>query len=443
MTDYDGFCKISVDERLQPNYSESFQSVLSSSPGGRYAISTPKYGSMNFSEGYGTQTESSTRNSFTSPHKSKKNKSDSEERTSLSKSLSLKPTMFNNKGKKKQKDVDLKMIQNDNFHLELKCAEMRKRNISLAAENRQANERMASLDAQLEIYMQSEAEVTQLLRQEQNKIIDMQEHLKSMEEEKNAIRASIRDSQCLSIFQLDSKLEKLQNEVAKTQVYHSYPDIDLDEKFNDFCDRINQIKTHVKYHNDKLLFMKKTIPEAILDKIMDHYKYYDLKPTQITDEMKIDNLMKVLALVQTSDNKLVPDRESESGQQLRIDVDTTLPVCRKLEDEELTMVSTLKRRQSDQEIASMLNSTSGMYDEDLSATKTISSMSSSDEEIEFGCVRPRKAPSKPKRATKTPRNLNFEPNPMDFPLNESYFKERGFLRKSGRFFRKMLRGSKS
>ena len=24
---------------------------------------------------------------------------------------------------------------------------------------------------------------------------------------------------------------------------------DLDEKFNEFCDRINEIKTHVKYHN--------------------------------------------------------------------------------------------------------------------------------------------------------------------------------------------------
>lgn len=54
----------------------------------------------------------------------------------------------------------------------------------------------------------------------------MQEHVKSMEEEKDAIQASIRDSQCLSIFQLTSKLEKLQDEVAKTQVYHSYPDID-------------------------------------------------------------------------------------------------------------------------------------------------------------------------------------------------------------------------
>ena len=53
----------------------------------------------------------------------------------------------------------------------------------------------------------------------------MQEHVKSMEEEKDAIQASIRDSQSLSIFQLTSKLEKLQDEVAKTQVYHSYPDI--------------------------------------------------------------------------------------------------------------------------------------------------------------------------------------------------------------------------
>ena len=58
----------------------------------------------------------------------------------------------------------------DNFK-ELKCAEMRKRNISLAAENRQVNEKLASLDAQLEIYMHSEAEVSQMLRQEQNKVI--------------------------------------------------------------------------------------------------------------------------------------------------------------------------------------------------------------------------------------------------------------------------------
>ena len=58
----------------------------------------------------------------------------------------------------------------DNFK-ELKCAEMRKRNISLAAENRQVNEKLASLDAQLEIYIHSEAEVSQMLRQEQNKVI--------------------------------------------------------------------------------------------------------------------------------------------------------------------------------------------------------------------------------------------------------------------------------
>ena len=59
----------------------------------------------------------------------------------------------------------------DIFFKELKCAEMRKRNISLAAENRQVNEKLASLDAQLEIYMHSEAEVSQMLRQEQNKVI--------------------------------------------------------------------------------------------------------------------------------------------------------------------------------------------------------------------------------------------------------------------------------
>ena len=53
----------------------------------------------------------------------------------------------------------------------------------------------------------------------------MQEQVKSMEEEKETIQASIRDSQSLSIFQLTSKLEQLQNEVAKTQVYHHYPDI--------------------------------------------------------------------------------------------------------------------------------------------------------------------------------------------------------------------------
>ena len=48
---------------------------------------------------------------------------------------------------------------------------MRKRNITLAAENRQVNERLANLDAQLEIYIHSEAEVSQMLRQEQNKVI--------------------------------------------------------------------------------------------------------------------------------------------------------------------------------------------------------------------------------------------------------------------------------
>ena len=65
--------------------------------------------------------------------------------------------------------------------------------------------------------------------------------------------------------------------------------------------------------------------------------------------MKIDNLVKVLALVQTSDNKPIPGRESESSEQSHIDV-TALPVPRKVEDEELTMVSTLKRRQSEQEV---------------------------------------------------------------------------------------------
>jgi len=439
MADDDGFNKISVDERLQPNYSTSFQSVLSSSPGGRYTISTPKYGSMNFSEGYCTQ-ESSTR---ISPQRTKKNKSNSESRTSLSKSLSLNPTMFNKKEKKKQKDFDFKMIQNDNFHLELKCAEMRKRNISLTAENRQISERMASLDAQLEIYTESEAEVSQMLRQEQNKIIDMQEQMKSMEEEREAMQASLRDSQCLSILQLTSKLEKLQDEVAKTQVYHSYPDIDLDEKFNDFCDRIIEIKSHVKYHNDKLLFMKKTIPETILNKIKDHYKYFDLKPSLLTDEMKIDNLIKVMAFVQTSEDKPVPDEKLESDEQSQFHVNETLSVPRKVEDEELTMVSTLKRRQSDPEIESILNSTSGSYAEDKYATKTRSPISSSDDEIEAGCVRSRKTPTKPKRAKKTHRNLNFEPDPTNFPIDQSNLKRKGFLRKSGRFFRKMLRGSKS
>jgi len=75
-----------------------------------------------------------------------------------------------------------------------------------------------------------------------------------------------------------------------------------------------------------------------------------LKPSQLTDEMKIDNLVKVLALVQTSDNKPIPGRESESSEQSHIDVTVALPVPRKVEDEELTMVSTLKRRQSEQEV---------------------------------------------------------------------------------------------
>ena len=75
-----------------------------------------------------------------------------------------------------------------------------------------------------------------------------------------------------------------------------------------------------------------------------------MKPSQLTDEMKIDNLVKVLALVQTSDNKAIPGRESESSEQSHIDVTVASPVPRKVEDEELTMVSTLKRRQSEQEV---------------------------------------------------------------------------------------------
>lgn len=66
--------------------------------------------------------------------------------------------------------------------------------------------------------------------------------------------------------------------------------------------------------------------------------------------MKIDNLVKVLALVQTSDNKPIPGHESESSEKSHIDVTVVLPVPRKVEDEELTMVSTLKRRQSEQEV---------------------------------------------------------------------------------------------
>ena len=110
--------------------------------------------------------------------------------------------------------------------------------------------------------------------------------------------------------------------------------------------------------------MKKTIPETILDKIKDHYKvtlifvfqililiqYYDLKPSQLTDEMKIDHLVKVLALVQTSDKKPDPGPESESSERIQTDENANSPVLRKVEDEELTMVSTLKRRQSEQEV---------------------------------------------------------------------------------------------
>ena len=70
--------------------------------------------------------------------------------------------------------------------------------------------------------------------------------------------------------------------------------------------------------------------------------------------MKIDSLVKVLALVQTSDNKPVPGRESQSSDQSHIDVTVALPAPRKVEDEELTMVSTLKRRQSEQEVKHIL-----------------------------------------------------------------------------------------
>ena len=48
---------------------------------------------------------------------------------------------------------------------------MRKRNISLAAENRSVVERNKNLEAQLEIYIHSEEEVSQMLREEQNKVI--------------------------------------------------------------------------------------------------------------------------------------------------------------------------------------------------------------------------------------------------------------------------------
>ena len=77
-----------------------------------------------------------------------------------------------------------------------------------------------------------------------------------------------------------------------------------------------------------------------------------MKPSQLTDEMKIDHLIKVLALVQTSDKNPVPNTESESSEQTQMGAMANAPVLRKMpvDDEELTMVSTLKRRQSDQEV---------------------------------------------------------------------------------------------
>lgn len=68
--------------------------------------------------------------------------------------------------------------------------------------------------------------------------------------------------------------------------------------------------------------------------------------------MKIDHLIKVLALVQTSDKNPVPSSESESSEQTQLNAMVNSPVLRKIpvDDEELTMVSTLKRRQSDQEV---------------------------------------------------------------------------------------------
>ena len=68
--------------------------------------------------------------------------------------------------------------------------------------------------------------------------------------------------------------------------------------------------------------------------------------------MKIDHLIKVLALVQTSDKNPVPSSESESSEQTQLNAMVNSPVFRKIpvDDEELTMVSTLKRRQSDQEV---------------------------------------------------------------------------------------------
>ena len=66
--------------------------------------------------------------------------------------------------------------------------------------------------------------------------------------------------------------------------------------------------------------------------------------------MKIDHLVKVLALVQTSDQKPDPGPGSESSEQIQTDETENSPVSRKVEDEELTMVSTLKRRQSEPEV---------------------------------------------------------------------------------------------
>ena len=79
-------------------------------------------------------------------------------------------------------------------------------------------------------------------------------------------------------------------------------------------------------------------------------QYYDLKPSQLTDEIKIDHLVKVLALVQTSDKKSDPGPGLESSERTQTDETENSPVLRKVEDEELTVVSTLKRRQSDQEV---------------------------------------------------------------------------------------------
>ena len=75
-----------------------------------------------------------------------------------------------------------------------------------------------------------------------------------------------------------------------------------------------------------------------------------MKPSQLTDEIKIDHLVKVLALVQTSDKKPDPGPGFESIERTQTDETENSPVLRKVEDEELTVVSTLKRRQSDQEV---------------------------------------------------------------------------------------------